>query len=141
MEPASFLNLDLELRSRYELAPLARYLEDHASLLYAGKFGEDYQITAEPLIGGHSNQSAEACTGELLTTIVSLPKDLRDLFEGAHVRLFDYGFNGGLDERPCAVDIPATQLLGMAELGIGLRVSVYPHKGDSTAREGSDVNV
>src|SRR5947209_2316387 len=55
MEPAEFLNLDLALWSHTDLTPLAQYLDKHASLLYNGEHSGMFHITAEPLIGGHSN--------------------------------------------------------------------------------------
>jgi hypothetical protein len=130
MKPTAFLNLDLELRAKSDLASLAKYLGEHASLLHCGKFGDDYQLTAEPLCGGHSNHSVQACTEELLETIVALPGELKELFDRSHVRLFDYGFDGGLSAKPLSVDVSAAQLLRMAQLGIGPRVTVYPYRAE-----------
>lgn len=135
MESATFLNLDLELRSKQDLAPLAAYLNKHACLLHSGEFNGTYQLTAEPNVGGHSSGSAQPCTEEFLTTIASLSSDLRALFDGSHLRVFDYGFDGGLEAPPCTVDLPAAQLARMAELGIGIRVTVYPYREESATGE------
>jgi len=138
MEPAAFLNLDLELSAKRDLAPLAKYLGDHASLLHCSKYGDEYRLTAEPLCGGHSNHSARACTEELLDTLAAMPSELRDLFDKSHVRLFDYGFDGGLEAKALSVDVPSTLLLRIAQLGIGLRMTVYPHRAELPDEEGTE---
>jgi len=135
MEPAAFLNLDFELSAKRDLAPLAKYLDDHASLLHCSKYGDDYRLTAEPLCGGHSNHSARACTEELLDTLAAMPSELRELFDQSHVRLFDYGFDGGLDAKALSVDVPSELLVRMAHLEIGMRVTVYPHRTEAAARQ------
>jgi len=138
MEPAAFLNLDLELSAKRDLAPLAKYLDDHASLLHCGKYGDDYRLTAEPVCGGHSNHSARACTEELLDTLAALPGELRELLDRSYVRLFDYGFDGGLNAKAVSVDVPSTLLLRMAQLGIGLRITVYPHRAELPSGIGAE---
>jgi hypothetical protein len=130
MKPSEFLNLDLELRSKSDLAPLASHLDRCASLLHSGHFEGEFMVTAEPFVGGHANQSPQSCTEEFLNTLDSLPRNLHFLFEGCHQRQFDYGFDGGFEARPCTFDLPASQLSRMSQLGIDLRVTVYPYRAD-----------
>ncbi len=127
-EPAAFLNLDLELRCREDLAPLASYLEERAMVLYSGESGGEFRLTVEPLIGGHSNIGLDRCTGEMLATLATLPEHLLRLFQACHLRVFDYGFDGGVDEKPCFVDLSATQLAEVVRAGIGIRITVYPYR-------------
>lgn len=127
-EPAAFLNLDLDLRSTIDLTPLAMHLDLVASLLYCGHHAGEFHITAEPLIGGHPNIDAVTCTRELLGTLTSLPAALKELFDGCHRRVFDYGFDGGSEAAPCSIDLPAVELSNIARMGIDLRVTVYPHR-------------
>jgi hypothetical protein len=136
MEPAAFLNLDLDIWSNSDLSQLARYLDQHACLLYSGEVNGVFHITAEPLIGGHSNIDPRTCTRELLDTLASLPSDLKSLFEGCHLRIFDYGFDGGVDAPPCRIDLPADQLSRMAQMGLDIRVTVYPYHADPPSLQG-----
>ena len=126
-EPAVFLNLDLELRSRENLAPLGGYLSERAHVLYNGETPEGYLLTAEPLHGG-MGQTPEMCTDELLATLDALPTELSALVRGCHARVFDYGFGSGLKAPPLAVGIPPHQLVRMAQWDIALRVTVYPYR-------------
>ena len=130
--PTTFLNLDLELRSREDLAPLATHFETCAIVLFNGVSNDVFQLTVEPLIGG-LNESQQACTNELLQTISALPSALLELFNGCNKRIFDYGFESGAHAPPFMVDILAAQLSKMSRLGIDLRVTIYPHDADSLA--------
>ena len=127
-EPAAFLNLDLELRCREDLAPLASYLEERAMVLYSGESEGEFRLTVEPLIGGHSNIGPDLCTSEMLATLATLPEHLLGLFRACHLRVFDYGFDGGIDEKPCSVDLSASQLAEVVRAGIGIRITVYPYR-------------
>ena len=140
MEVASFLNLDLDLRSKTDLAPLAKHLDRFASLLHSGNHSGEFRITAESLIGGHPSIDPAACTRELLETLTALPVALRTLFDSCHLRIFDYGFDGGLEASPYSVDLPASQLLQMAQMGIDLRVTVYPHRTDPAIEKETEVD-
>src|SRR6266567_5979644 len=116
MEPASFLNLDLELRSRIDLAPLATYLEDRAAVLHVGAANGEFRLTAEPSIGGHPTITPEMCTKDFLDLLESLPQDMGNLFRECHARIFDYGFDGGLMSSTLSVDLPSVQLARMLNL-------------------------
>jgi hypothetical protein len=127
-EPARFLNLDIDLWSTVDLAPLATHFDLAACLLHCGHHAGEFHLTAEPLIGGHANVDAVTCTRELLATLASLPVALRELFDGCHRRVFDYGFDGGLEAAPCSIDLPAVEVSRIAEMGIDIRVTIYPHQ-------------
>jgi len=127
-DPAAFLNLDLELRCLEDLAPLASYLEQRAMVLYSGESGGEFRLTVEPLMGGHSNIGPDLCTGEMLTTLATLPEHLLRLFQACHLRVFDYGFDGGIDDKPCSVDLSASQLAEVVRIGIAIRITVYPYR-------------
>lgn len=105
-------------------------------VLYCGESNGEFQLTVEPLIGGHSEIGAEACTEELLNTLEAIPESMAKLLQRCHQRLFDYGFDGGFDAKPCSVDIPREQLSRAMRLGIGMRVTVYPYRSDSRIKKG-----
>jgi hypothetical protein len=125
-EPATLLNLDFDLWSTIDLTPLAIQLDLAASLLYRGHHAGEFHITVEPVVGGLPNADAVTCTRELLGTLASLPVALRELFDGCHRRVFDYGLDGGLEAAPCSMDLPAIELSRIAQTGIDLRVAVDP---------------
>ncbi len=73
----------------------------------------------------------------MLDVLSKLPDNLRTLFQGCHTRIFDYGFDGGLQSPPLSIDIEATELSRIAALGISLRVTVYPYRPDPPVNEGA----
>jgi hypothetical protein len=127
-EAASFLNLDLELNASTGLSRLAKHLEDSAFILYSGPVKGAYRLCAEPLIRGNLSKSARACTAHFLDVLEALPKDLAALFKRCKSRVFDYGFDGGLESKPLSVNLPPAHLARIAHLGVQVRITVYPHR-------------
>jgi hypothetical protein len=132
-EPASFLNLDLELNSATNLGRLAKHLDASAHILYSGRVAGGYRLCAEPLIDGRLSTSLRACTSYFLELLEGLPDDLAGTLQRCKSRLFDYGFDGGLEAKPLALTIPTTHLSRIARLGIGIRITVYPYREPSDA--------
>jgi hypothetical protein len=131
--PASFLNLDLELNSRVNLSRLSEHLDRTTHVLYNGRIKGGYRLSAEPVIRGKVNPSPSACTQRFLDILEKLPTDLAKMFERCKSRVFDYGFDGGLESRSLAVSISNKHLSRIASLGIEIRVTVYPHRKASDA--------
>jgi hypothetical protein len=128
-EAASVLNLDLELKASASLSRLAKHLERSSFVLYCGAFKGSYRLCVEPMIGGCLSRSPRACTAHFLEILETLPGDLAVLFKRCSSRVFDYGFEGGLESKPLSVHISASQLARIARLGVKLRITVYPHRG------------
>lgn len=128
VEPATFVNLDLEIQSEESLNPLAEYLSDCAFVLYNGETDEGYELTVEPILDGKLSEDPGSCTDEFLRLLDSLPDQLVALFRRCRSRIFDYGFDGGLEAAPLAASLAAEQLSRIAAWGIDLRVTVYPYR-------------
>jgi hypothetical protein len=127
-EAASFLNLDLELNAVASLSGLAKHLERSAYILYNGTFNGSYRLCAEPVISSKLSKSPQSCTAHFLNVLEALPNDLAVSFKRCKSRVFDFGFDGGLEAKPLSVRIPTSQLARIARLGIQVRVTVYPHR-------------
>ena len=127
-EPASFLNLDLEIESTTSLSRLGDHLKKSSYVLSVGRTRNGHRLTAEPVIRGRLSANAKACTKHFLDLLENLPEDLAKLFRRAKVRVFDYGFDGGLESNPIAIDISQEHLARIAQLGIEVRVTVYPYR-------------
>lgn len=128
--PASFLNLDLELDSRFDLASMATAFGTAVFSLYCGPTPTGFRLCVEPVIDGLLNADSVACTEHLLNVIETLPPEAMASWRSCASRTFDYGFNGGLEEKPLQTDISASHLARMAALGIRLRTTVYPYRQD-----------
>ena len=80
-EPASFLNLDLELESKSDLSALATYLGSKNHVLFNGRIPRGYRLCIEPLIRGTLNGNVRKCTDHFLKLIEALPPALTSLWQ------------------------------------------------------------
>ncbi len=136
--PAAFLNLDLELVSPLDLTPVADHLKETAFILHCGPVEAGHHLCAEPLIKGHLNADPHACTEHMLSVLEALAQQQRDLWQSCSARVFDYGYDGGLEENPLSTQLSPAQLARMAALGLHLRVTVYPYRHSDSAEDGDD---
>lgn len=124
------MNVDLELESPAILQPLADYLASDALVLHCGaKPDGSYHLAVEPVIEGRLNSDPAACTEHLLRLLECLPGELVALWQACSFRAFDYGFDGGLEHAPIAVQLEPAQLQRITRLGLALRITVYPFRG------------
>ena len=126
--PASFLNLDLELEAFTDLASIAESFGRRVFVLYCGDVGSGFRLSVEPIIDGGLSGDPHACTEYFLDLIEGLQRAHGDLWRSCSARVFDYGFDGGLEENPIQTNIPSHHLARMANLGIEFRITVYPYR-------------
>jgi hypothetical protein len=130
-EPASFLNLDLELEASTSLEPLHDHLKPRSHILFSGKSKNGYRLALEPVIRGRLSGNASACTKRFLAALEALPSPLAKLLRQCKTKVFDYGFDGGLESGPLAVTLSNEQLSRISRLGIEVRITVYPYRAAS----------
>jgi hypothetical protein len=126
--PATFLNIDVELKSALDMAPLAKHLEKSMYVLQCEPFEDGHSLRMEPLIERRLNADAKACTEHMLSALERLPAQLQTLLRSCATRVFDYGFDGGLEDNPLSIDLSPTQLERIAALGATVRMTVYPYR-------------
>lgn len=127
---ASFLNLDLELESSSDLSPLADELVRRVFVLYCGPLRSGFKLAVEPVIDGSLSSSPSACTEHFLSALESLSPQGAALLKGCTSRVFDYGFDGGLEENPIHTRLECNHLGRMVALGIDLQITTYPYRAD-----------
>lgn len=126
--PASFLNLDLELESDRELPVLEKELGRGSHILYSGPVPGGYRLALEPLVDGKLNADADACTEHFLSMLEALPDSGRAEFSACRSRVFDYGFDGGLEANPIRTDLSSGHVGRIAALGLTVRITTYPYR-------------
>ncbi|MDR3482148.1 MAG: hypothetical protein P4L91_15720 [Burkholderiaceae bacterium] len=127
-EPASFINLDLELESHSNLSALAQHLAGQVFVLFNGETAQGFRLVMEPLIDSALNGNPLACTEHFIALLNSLPKELLDIWKNCTFRVFDYGFEGGIECPPLHTTICTASLLQIANLGADIRITVYPFR-------------
>ena len=130
IEPASFLNLDLELESKSDLSSLAEFLGSRNHVLFDGRVPQGYRLHIEPLILGTLNGSVRKCTDHFLKLLESMPPEILPIWQSCKSRTFDYGFDGGAESSPLAVLLTSAQISRIAQFGLSIRVTIYPHRTD-----------
>jgi hypothetical protein len=119
--PAEFLNIDLDVRSRVSLAPLAA----------AWPSARDPMLRANPrwlVLSAHSRvQTAEATARALLKMIAALSPAGRRCWNRASKRTFDIGVQAGVGPRAFEdVQLTPRTLGRIAAIGAQLQFTVYP---------------
>jgi hypothetical protein len=133
--PAFFLNLDLEMESSTDLSQLAEELGRRAILLYHGPILNGYRLSLEPAIDGTVNADAAMCTEHFLGMLESLTANCAEEFRGCRSRVFDYGFDGGLEANRIHAELTSSQLARIAALGVDVRITIYPYRADEPEDE------
>ena len=116
-EPATFINVDLDIRSRRSLALLADALG--AELLPNTRW---LVVSART-----KSISAEGTVRALVAQLKGLPSSAREAWEAASSRTVDIGIQAGMGGRAFeAVRLTSKTLADIASLGTRLRITVYP---------------
>lgn len=126
--PAFFLNLDLEMESSTDLSQLAVELGRRAIVLYRGPILNGYRLSLEPDIDGRLDADPALCTEHFLGMLESLTAKCAEEFRGCRSRVFDYGFDGGLESNPIHTELTSRQLARIAALGVDVRITIYPYR-------------
>lgn len=137
---ASFLNLDLEVEASADLTFIAESFGSKVYVLYAGEVEGGFRLSIEPIIDGSLSGDPMACTEHVLRLIEGLSAELKKLWQSCKSRTFDYGFDGGLEENPLHTNISSDHLARMANLGIDLRITVYPFRASEVESDSSADN-
>lgn len=127
-ELASFINLDLELSADQPLDALEHHFARASFTLFNGEVDGGHRLAMEPVIDGRLNRDAIACTEHFLELIRTLPEGLMGFWKACSSRVFDYGFDGGLESPPARVVLPSALLREMARYGIDAQITVYPFR-------------
>jgi hypothetical protein len=99
----TFLNVDLDVCSRWDLQPLLAALGQKILILYAGRHGRSYKAHLEL---ARSPKSANAAIHIFAALICELPKLERRLWDTATVRDFNIGVQAAM--QPHAYEIRLT---------------------------------
>ena len=125
---ASFLNLDLEIEAAFDLEPLVKHFEGHTFVLFLGTTGASFRLALEPVIKGRLNADPVACTEHFLSVLEAFPEEAKALWSACRSRVFDYGFDGGLEFPPIHIELSSSLLARSAKLGLGQRITIYPFR-------------
>ncbi|MCI5116605.1 MAG: hypothetical protein D3913_01295 [Candidatus Electrothrix sp. LOE1_4_5] len=124
MEKVYYLNTDLDLLSSKDLAPIAQAFESEAYCLYCGEAGQGHfraSFEMKELVN-----SPDVVMQHFCFLAESLEGEARALWDGCFKKVFDIGYEGGVDHASYTDELRVETLKQVAELGACIRVTVYP---------------
>jgi hypothetical protein len=130
----SYLNTDLDLISADELNALARAFEAggveplHVTLGHDGLWYATFETDK-----GHDEP--EPNIAAMLAVVESLTEQLRSVWDGCTKREFNIGYDCGAKPWAFNQGLSAALLGRMVAAGASLRVTIYPDREASTAKQ------
>src|SRR5262245_17489416 len=125
--PIRYLNTDLDLSSKEDLRPLARVFQrnDMYALNVGLAKGKFWRAHFE---ANGMSQTPNGHIAAMLKVIESLKPKARGIWDRCETREFNLGYDSGF--RPIRGRfsnlIPTRTLLRMANLGLSIRITIYP---------------
>ena len=121
--PTHFLNVDLELVSRADLAPLLTELAP-ATLTLRDSV-ENGQQTAWLELDGGNPPDADHAVSRFVTLVRALSPAARKIWNACADRCFNIGVQSGPTPHATAFGLSAGSISGIAEVGARLEFTVY----------------
>ena len=125
-----FLNVDLDIYSADDLAPLARALAAATDMLRCDQLESGDWLLVLELSG--SPASAEAAIAGLLDAIDALPDDAHRLWRGARKRCFDIGVEAA-DGPTWKSELTPGTLRRLGEQLAAVEITIYGPRAGGTA--------
>jgi hypothetical protein len=93
-ESTHFLNVDLDVYSKYDLQPLVTAMGDKVEVLHVGRYKRICRAHLE-LVGSGLSNSADSTLRKFCTLIGTLPRAAVEVWNAAKVRDFNIGVQAG----------------------------------------------
>lgn len=117
-----------------DLTPIVDAIASQTCILYCGPSDDGgFRLTAEPRPA--DDKTADSCAQRVLVALGELPAYPKQLLEACSLKAFDFGFDGGQENPPLSVDLSATTIAQMEQLGVSLRITIYPHSDEPAVTE------
>jgi hypothetical protein len=130
-EKTTFLNVDLDISSREDLAPLAAALEPRLFALHVGRSGRMYRARLELRT---QPRSADAAIQGMVRGIQSLPRRKQECWKRATTRDFNIGIQAGAQPYASEYSV-AEATVGMVDKVRGrITITVYGAGGKTAGR-------
>ena len=117
-----FLNVDLDLVGPVDLAPLVEALA-RTTVVIRHEVGADGEVAALELL--HTPTTVEEALRGFAAIVRRLPKRARAAWDQLTTRTLDIGVQAGAEPHMFQLAAAADALAGIAEVGIGLGLTVY----------------
>jgi len=137
-EETPFLNVDLDIWAAYDLAPLVAALGTHVSEMFTGAVQVEegaYQTHLELATGEREPWNPDSAIQTFVRLIEELPPAARRLWDGANLRNFDIGIQGGVTPRAFEFSLLPETLAAVSRLKANVALTVYAVDGAHLQRQ------
>ena len=117
-----FLNVDLDIRSRSSLEPIALAMGKKVHVLYVGRERGLHKAYLELYRHG---QSADACIRGFCALIRKLPKPERKLWDHAIIREFNIGISAQMKPNTFEITVGEDAVRQAADLNARIGITIY----------------
>jgi hypothetical protein len=125
MERIHFRAVDLEIESYQDLQPIVAEFGDRVRLLYCGNAQKHYLATFEASYEGPEVE-ADATIAHFCLLISCFEPPAKALWDGAFTKVFDIGYQSGLEPSSYTSEIRMETIEQVAALGASIRITIYP---------------
>jgi hypothetical protein len=123
-DETEFLNVDLEVFSRENLAAFVKGLGKAVFVLHEGRWGRSYAACLEVGASGYQ-KNADFLIRRMVVLLKRMPPSARRLWNRATIKQFNVGIQAAFKPRGFELPIRAATLLDVARLGASIVVTVY----------------
>lgn len=123
--PPAFITLDVDIVSNENLTPLAEYFEEPAYVLENYCLDNVHYLSLEPCWFSEEEKTPENCTKFFVEEIAKLPTELRNLWNKAKSKTFNFGFESGNALPYYNSEISQEALAKVVMIGASLTITIY----------------
>jgi hypothetical protein len=123
---ADYINVDLEVRSRTALQPLADALSRRLFSLYVGGSKGDFLATFENGAGVAKTSTPDLAMMRLVRAIDSLPPEIKRHWTGARDRVFDIGVAAATGSKAFQLSLSTATVAAVTRLNARIALTFYP---------------
>jgi len=127
-----YLNTDLEIESKGDLSKIVEEFGEDVFVLHHGEM-RGYQHASFEIAG--SSSGADEIINSFCTLVEGLPKEVRETWDGCCSRVLDIGYESGTSPRNFRSEIRASTIQRVAEIGLGIVITIYPLPAEESAAE------
>jgi hypothetical protein len=119
-----FLNVDLDIYSKYDLQPLVTAMGDKVFVLYVGRYKRTYRAHLE-LPGSGLSKSPDSTLRKYCALIRTLPRAAVELWNAAKVRDFNVGVQAWTQPNSFEIAIAPETVRAASEVNARIVFTVY----------------
>ena len=117
-----YLNVDLEIENHQDLQPLVYAFGEDVIMMYCGLGHSHFMASVEASITADANTIIDHLC-DLVDNLQGYPKEL---WNSSFRKVFDIGYESGLEPRSYASEIDALTISRVAKIGASIRITINP---------------